>query len=68
MIVRRDEMRASIIMQNRVKSTPNIKIYWNSEVDEILGEKTVEGVRIKNHRTGELTTLLSQRSFYSHWA
>ncbi len=57
MIVRRDEMRASIIMQNRVKSTPNIKIYWNSEVEEIFGGKTVEGARIKNHRTGELTTL-----------
>jgi thioredoxin reductase (NADPH) len=48
MIVRRDEMRASKIMQERVKATPNIKIYWNSVTDEILGEKTVEAVRICN--------------------
>ena len=56
MIVRRDEMRASKIMQDRVKATPNIKIYWNSETDEVLGEKTVEGVRIKN-KSGETTTI-----------
>jgi thioredoxin reductase (NADPH) len=48
MIVRRDEMRASKIMQERVKATPNIRIYWNSVTDEILGEKTVEAVRICN--------------------
>jgi thioredoxin reductase (NADPH) len=57
MIVRRDEMRASMIMQERVKSTSNIKIYWNSETQEVLGEKAVEGVRIKNHLSGELTTI-----------
>lgn len=55
MLVRRDEMRASKVMQDRVKNTGNIKIYWNSETDEIIGEKTVEGVRIKNNRTGETT-------------
>jgi thioredoxin reductase (NADPH) len=48
MIVRRDVMRASTIMQERVKNTPNIKIYWNSETDEILGDTVVEAVRIKN--------------------
>ncbi len=53
MLVRRDEMRASKVMQDRVKNTPNIKIYWNSETDEILGEKTVEAVRIKNNQSGE---------------
>src|SRR6186997_2689600 len=36
MIVRKDEMRASKVMQDRVLKTPNIKIYWNSETDEIL--------------------------------
>ncbi|TAH01903.1 MAG: thioredoxin-disulfide reductase [Sphingobacteriales bacterium] len=55
MIVRRDEMRASKVMQDRVKNTENIKIYWNSETDEILGEKSVEAVRIKNTKTGEKT-------------
>ncbi|HRF19817.1 MAG TPA: thioredoxin-disulfide reductase [Chitinophagaceae bacterium] len=53
MIVRRDEMRASKVMQDRVKNTANIKIYWNSETDEVLGDKKVSAVRIKNNKTGE---------------
>lgn len=53
MIVRRDEFRASKAMQERVLNTPNIEILYNSETDEILGEKTVEAVRIKNNKTGE---------------
>lgn len=57
MIVRRDRMRASMIMQNRVKNTPNIRIYWDSETEEVLGERKVEGIRIKNNRSGERTTI-----------
>jgi thioredoxin reductase (NADPH) len=53
MIVRRDEMRASKVMQDRVLKTPNIEVYWNSETDEILGDKKVEGVRIVNNQTNE---------------
>ena len=53
MIVRRGEMRASKIMQERVINTKNITINWFSETDEILGEKKVEAVRIKNTQTGE---------------
>src|SRR6478735_1640477 len=53
MIVRRHEMRASKVMQDRVVNTPNIKIYWDSETDEILGDKKVEAVRVKNNQTGE---------------
>ena len=53
MFIRRGEMRASKIMQDRVTTAPNIKMYWNTETDEILGEKTDEGVRIKNNKTGE---------------
>ncbi|MGF7231408.1 thioredoxin-disulfide reductase [Arachidicoccus sp.] len=55
MIVRKDEenMRASKVMQERVKNTANIKIYWNVETDEVLGEKKVEAVRIKNIKSGE---------------
>ena len=45
-------MRASKIMQDRVLRTPNIKVYWNTETDEILGEKVVEAVRIKNNLDG----------------
>jgi len=53
MIVRKGEMRASKIMQDRVLNTSNIKIYWHSETDEVIGDKKVEGVRIKNNQTGE---------------
>ncbi|MBM3922557.1 MAG: thioredoxin-disulfide reductase [Sphingomonadales bacterium] len=57
MIVRRGEMRASKIMQERVKNTANITLYWNSETEEILGDKKVEGVRIVNNQTAEKTTV-----------
>ena len=53
MIVRKHQMRASKVMQDRVINTPNITVYWNSETDEILGDKKVESVRIKNNQTGE---------------
>jgi thioredoxin reductase (NADPH) len=43
-------MRASKIMQDRVIRTPNIKVYWNSETDEIMGGNGVEAVRIKNNK------------------
>jgi thioredoxin reductase (NADPH) len=52
MFIRRGEMRASKVMQDRVKNTPNIKIYWNTDTDEILGKDRVEAVRIKNNQTG----------------
>jgi thioredoxin reductase (NADPH) len=57
MLVRKEEMRASKIMQDRVMNTANIKVYWNSETDEILGEKTVDAVRIRNNKTGEKTEI-----------
>ena len=57
LLVRRDEMRASKIMQERVKNTPNIVIHWHTEAEEILGENEVEGVRVVNRLTGERTVL-----------
>lgn len=54
MIVRRDEMRASVIMQNRVKNNPKIEILWNTETEEILGEEEVTGVKVLNNKTGEI--------------
>ncbi len=56
MIVRKDKsgMKASKVMQDRVLATPNIKLYWNSETQEILGEEKTEAVRIKNTQTGEV--------------
>jgi len=57
MIVRRGEMRASKIMQQRVLDAANIKVYWHSETEEVLGDKKVEGVRIRNNQTGEKTEI-----------
>lgn len=53
MIVRRDELRASKVMQNRVFNTKNIEVLWNTETVELLGDKTVEGVRVRNNQTNE---------------
>lgn len=53
MLVRRDQMRASKVMQDRVLATPNIKVYWNTDTEEVLGESRVEAVKIRNHQTGE---------------
>lgn len=53
MFIRKDKMRASKVMQDRVLNTPNIKVYWNTDTDEILGEKKVEAVRVKNNQTKE---------------
>ncbi|GCC53127.1 thioredoxin-disulfide reductase [Chryseotalea sanaruensis] len=64
LIVRRDEMRASKIMQQRVINTPNIEIHWNSETEEILGDDTgVTGARIVNSKTGEKKNLSVQGFF-----
>ena len=52
-LVRRDVMRASMAMQHRVNKASNIKVLYETEVDEVLGEKIVEGVRIINNKTGE---------------
>ncbi len=57
MIVRKSEMRASKVMQERVFKTSNIRIYWDSEIDEVLGDKKVEGVRIVNNKTGIKTEI-----------
>jgi thioredoxin reductase (NADPH) len=54
MFIRRDQMRASKIMQDRVLNTANIKVYWNTDTEEILGDKKVEGVRIKDNKTGQV--------------
>jgi thioredoxin reductase (NADPH) len=53
MLIRRDEMRPSQIMQKRVMNNPKIEILWNTETDEILGENEVEGLRVYNNKTKE---------------
>ncbi|PWK22361.1 thioredoxin reductase (NADPH) [Arcicella aurantiaca] len=63
MIVRKSTMRASKIMEERVRNTPNIFIHWNTETEEILGENVVESVRLKNQITGEITNVEIQGFF-----
>lgn len=57
MLIRRDEMRASQIMQKRVMNNPKIEVLWNTETLEILGNDEVEGVRIYNNQTKETRDL-----------
>ena len=64
LIVRRDEMRASKIMQQRVLKTPNIQIHWNTETEEIVGDDSgVTGVRVVNNKTGEKNIIPIQGFF-----
>jgi len=63
MLVRRDELRASKIMQQRVFNTSNLEVLWNTETDEVLGEEDVEGVRVVNNKTGEKQDLEVQGFF-----
>lgn len=51
MLVRKDEMRASKVMQHRVTNTSNIDLKYNTEIDEVIGEQVVEGLRMKNNKT-----------------
>lgn len=53
MLVRKDEMKASKAMQHRVTNTKNIVLKYNTQVDEVLGEQVVEGLRMVNNVTGE---------------
>lgn len=55
MIVRRGEMRASKVMQDRVLNTSNIKVYWHSATAEVVGDKKVEAVRIRNNQDNSIT-------------
>jgi thioredoxin reductase (NADPH) len=59
MIVRKGEegMKASKVMQDRVKATANITVYWNTDTEEIIGEHKTEAVRIKNNKTGKEKTI-----------
>jgi thioredoxin reductase (NADPH) len=48
LLVRRDELRASKVMQNRVLNTPNIEVKWNTQIEEFIGENGVEAIRTVN--------------------
>ena len=53
LIHRRDTLRASKIMQDRAMANPKIKFLWNSEVVEMVGDKKLTGLRVKNVHTGD---------------
>ena len=63
MLVRRDGMRASKIMQKRVEMLPNIEILWNTETVRLNGEDGLESVLVKNNKTGE-EQLLDATGFF----
>jgi thioredoxin reductase (NADPH) len=54
---RRDKLRASKIMQDRAMANPKVRFFWDSVVDEVLGEDRVTGLRLRNVKTGEESTL-----------
>lgn len=62
-IHRRSELRASKIMQERAKTEDKIEFIWDSTVEDVLGEKEVESVQLKNTQTGETSTLPVQGLF-----
>ncbi len=53
LLVRRDSLRASKIMQDRALNNPKIQVHWNTEMTDVLGPQTVEGVEVRNNQTGE---------------
>ena len=57
MLVRKDKMRASKAMQHRVNNAENITVLYNTEVDEVLGDQVVEGLRMKNNQTGDTSEI-----------
>ncbi len=57
LLVRRGEMRASKVMADRVLNTPNIIVHWHTETEEIIGDKNVQSVRVRNNQTQEITEI-----------
>jgi thioredoxin reductase (NADPH) len=62
-IHRRDSLRASMIMQDRAKKNPKIDWIWDSEIAEVLGKDSVEGVKVRNLKTGALSEKAAQGLF-----
>ncbi len=62
-LVRRDEMRASLIMQKRLLSLENVEMLWNTETVELIGEEGLEAVKVVNNQTGQESTLIATGFF-----
>lgn len=65
MLVRRDELRASKTMQKRVLEHPKVSIQWNTVAEEAVGDKVLSGVKVKNVRTDERSTIPANGLFYA---
>ncbi|BAT55359.1 Thioredoxin reductase [Nostoc sp. NIES-3756] len=65
LLVRSEKMRASKAMQDRVLSNPKIQVYWNTEVVDVFGNGHMDGVTVRNNKTGEETKLHAKGLFYA---
>jgi thioredoxin reductase (NADPH) len=63
LLVRRDVLRASKIMQQRVLNTPNLKVHWHTETLEVLGKDEVIGAKVRNNKTGEISEIAGNGFF-----
>lgn len=63
MLIRRNEMRASKVMQDRVLKTPNINVHWNTETLEVLGEHKVDSIKVLNNKTNE-ESIIPVKAFF----
>jgi thioredoxin reductase (NADPH) len=57
MLIRRDAMRASKVMQDRVLNAPNIIVHWNTDTEEILGDRNVNAIRVRNNKSGAISEI-----------
>ena len=57
LVHRRDELRGAMVLQQELKALPNVEILYSHVVEEILGEETVEGLRLKNVKSGDISQL-----------
>ncbi|EAW35467.1 thioredoxin-disulfide reductase [Lyngbya sp. PCC 8106] len=65
LLVRRDELRASKAMQQRVLDHPKVTVHWNTETVDVFGNGKMEGIRLKNRQTDEETELSVGGLFYA---
>ncbi|MBK7689979.1 MAG: thioredoxin-disulfide reductase [Bacteroidetes bacterium] len=57
MLIRKDKMRASKVMQERVLATGNIQVYWDTVIDEIIAEERIQSLNVKNNATEVITNI-----------
>ncbi|MEM6402590.1 MAG: thioredoxin-disulfide reductase, partial [Cyanobacteria bacterium P01_D01_bin.116] len=66
LLVRSDKMRASKAMQDRVLNNPKIKVHWNTEAVDIFGDENhMQGIKVRNNKTGEESSLAAKGLFYA---